>query len=112
MHFQHAFSSVYASFHVQSCAMCRSNMQISYSDTPDIVINFRKSKGHVISDINCILPWTQDELKSADRRTRKLMTMHRALDPRADVAGMYISRKSQEDHREPDHRDTTPGLGN
>ena len=51
--FQHAFSSVYASFHVQSCAMCRSNMQIGYSDAPDIVINFRKSKGHVISDIYC-----------------------------------------------------------
>ena len=53
MHFQHAFSSVYASFHVQSCAMCRSNMQIGYSDAPDIVIHFRKSKGHVISDIYC-----------------------------------------------------------
>ena len=53
MHFQHAFSSVYASFHVQSCAMCQSNMQIGYSDAPDIVIHFRKSKGHVISDIYC-----------------------------------------------------------
>ena len=54
MHFQHAFSSVYASFHVQSCAMCQSNMQIGYSDAPDIVIHFRKSKGHVISDIYCM----------------------------------------------------------
>ena len=40
-----------------------------------------------------ILAWTQDKLKSADRRTRKLMTMHGALDPRADVARKYVSRK-------------------
>ena len=40
-----------------------------------------------------ILACMQDELKSADRRTRKLMTMHGALHPRADVASMYVSRK-------------------
>eukprot|EP00117_Sycon_ciliatum_P020275 scpid110149/ scgid18105/ len=40
-----------------------------------------------------MLAWTQDELKSTDRRTRKLMTMHGALHPRADVARMYVSCK-------------------
>ena len=35
----------------------------------------------------------QDDLEYADRRTGNLMTMHGALDPRADVARMYISRK-------------------
>ena len=49
----HAFSSMYASFNAQSRAMCQSYMQIGYSDAPDIVINYRKSKGHVISTIYC-----------------------------------------------------------
>ena len=40
-----------------------------------------------------ILAWMQDELKSADRRTRKLLTMHGALHPRADEARMHVSRK-------------------
>ena len=35
----------------------------------------------------------QDDLKPADRRTRKLMTMHGTLHPSADVARMYVSRK-------------------
>ena len=31
------------------------------------------------------LKWTRDELKQMDERTRKLMTMHKALHPRDDV---------------------------
>ena len=31
------------------------------------------------------LIWTRDELKQMDQRTRKLMTMHKALQPREDV---------------------------
>ena len=31
------------------------------------------------------LKWTRDELKQIDQRTRKLMTMHKALHPRDDV---------------------------
>ena len=36
---------------------------------------------------------TRDELKQMDQRTRKLMTMHKALNPRDDVDRLYISRK-------------------
>ena len=39
-----------------------------------------------------ILDWTVDELKEMDRKTRKLMTMNRALHPKADVDRLYISR--------------------
>ena len=39
------------------------------------------------------LKWTRDELKQMDQRTRKLMTMHKALHPRDDVNGQYVSRK-------------------
>ena len=39
------------------------------------------------------LQWTRDELKQMDERTRKLMTMHKALHPRDDVSRLYVSRK-------------------
>ena len=39
------------------------------------------------------LKWTRDELKQMDQRTRKLMTMHKALHPRNDVDRLYVSRK-------------------
>ena len=39
------------------------------------------------------LKWTWDELKQMDQRTRKLMTMHKALHPRDDVDRLYVSRK-------------------
>ena len=39
------------------------------------------------------LKWTSDELKQMDQRTRKLMTMHKALHPRDDIDRLYVSRK-------------------
>ena len=39
------------------------------------------------------LKWTRDELRQMDQRTRKLMTMHKALHPRDDVDRIYVSRK-------------------
>ena len=39
------------------------------------------------------LKWTRDELKQIDQRTRKLMTMHKALHPRDDRDRLYVSRK-------------------
>ena len=39
------------------------------------------------------LKWTRGELKQMDQRTRKLMTMHKALHPRDDVDRLYVSRK-------------------
>ena len=37
--------------------------------------------------------WTREEFKQMDQRTRKLMTMHKALHPRDDVDRLYVSRK-------------------
>ena len=39
------------------------------------------------------LKWTRDELKQMEQRTRKLMTMHKALHPRDDVDRRYVYRK-------------------
>ena len=41
------------------------------------------------------LKWTGEELKQMDQRTRKLMTMHKALHPRDDVDRLYVSRKER-----------------
>ena len=39
------------------------------------------------------LYWTGVELEQMVRRTRKLMTMHWALNPKSDIARIYLSRK-------------------
>ena len=39
------------------------------------------------------LRWTREELQQINQRTRKLMTMHKALHPRDDVDRVYVSRK-------------------
>ena len=39
------------------------------------------------------LDWTVDELKAMDRRTRKLLTMHKAFHPKDDVDRLYVGRK-------------------
>ena len=36
--------------------------------------------------------WTQDELKCIDRKTRKLITINRALHPRANASRLYLPR--------------------
>ena len=36
------------------------------------------------------LKWTREELKQMDQRTRKLMTMHKALHHREDVDRQYV----------------------
>ena len=40
-----------------------------------------------------IIKWTVDDLKVMDRKTRKLLTVHRGLHPRSDVDCLYLPRK-------------------
>ena len=40
------------------------------------------------------LKWTREELKQMEQRTRKLITMHKALHPRDDIDRQYVSRKN------------------
>ena len=59
------------------------------------------------------LKWIRKELQQMDWRTKKLMTMHKALHPRNDVDGLYVSRK--EGRGPPAFKisiDTTRGLHN
>ena len=40
-----------------------------------------------------LIDWTQQEILSMDRKTRKLLTLHGALHPRADVDRIYVTRR-------------------
>ena len=40
-----------------------------------------------------VLEWRFDELKELDRKTRKLLTMHKGLHPKSELDRLYISRK-------------------
>ena len=40
-----------------------------------------------------VLEWRFDKLIELDRKTRKLLTMHKALHLKSDVDGLYVSRK-------------------
>ena len=48
---------------------------------------------HLVRYSGPFLKWTKDELRQMDQRTRKLMTMHKALHPKDDVDRLYVSRK-------------------
>ena len=37
-----------------------------------------------------MIDWTKEELQYMDRKTRKLMTIYRALHPQADVDRLYF----------------------
>ena len=39
------------------------------------------------------LYWTGIELEQTDKRTRKLMTLHWVMNPKSEVARIYLSRK-------------------
>ena len=43
------------------------------------------------------LKWTRDERKQMEQRTRKLMTMHKALHPRDDIDYIYREKREEED---------------
>ena len=47
----------------------------------------------IVRYLGPFLKWTRDELKQMNQRTRKLMTMHKALYPRDDVDRLYVSRR-------------------
>ena len=47
----------------------------------------------IVRYLGPFLKWTREELRQMDQRTRKLMTMHKALYPRDDVDRLYVPRK-------------------
>ena len=43
------------------------------------------------------LKWTREELKQIDQRTRKLMTIHKALHHRDKIDRLYLENREEED---------------
>ena len=59
----------------------------------NIIIGINTKAVSLLRYSAAFLDWTGAKLKQMDRRTRKLMTIHWALNPKSDVARIYLSRK-------------------
>ena len=68
------------------------------------ILETKFNGGNLITGINtqaisllrfsdAFIDWTGAELEQIDRGTRKLSTMHWALNPKSDVARIYLPRK-------------------
>ena len=53
---------------------------------------YQRNKYLVCTPRTSFLKWTREELKQIDQRTRKLMTLHKALHPRDYFKSLYVSR--------------------
>ena len=68
------------------------------------ILEVKLNEGNIILGINrwvmsllrssaTFLDWIRAELKQMDRRTRKLLTMHQAWNPKSNKARIYLSIK-------------------
>ena len=68
-----------------------------------MILKSNLNRGNVINAINIravaminygagIIKWKKEELRNIDRKTRKLMNMHRGLHPQVDVDRLYVKR--------------------
>ena len=75
-----------------------------YTDRLKRVLRSKLNSGNLFNAINTwavslyrygagVVEWTKDELKQIDRRTRKMIAMHRGMHPRSDVDRMYVERE-------------------
>ena len=83
----------------------KTNLTTEYYRRIRKVLKSKLNGGNIISAINsravslirygaAIIKWTKDELRVMDRKTRKLLTIHRAMHPQADVDRLYLKRKN------------------
>ena len=82
----------------------KENAKIEYYKQVRKILETKLNGGNIITEITtwaisllrysaAFLDWARAEFEQMDRRTRKFMTMHRALNPKSDVARIYLSRK-------------------
>ena len=81
------------------------NIRKEYFSRLRAVLKSKLNGGNIVKAINTwavpvvrysggIVDWTKEDVENMDRKTRKLMTIHRALHPRSSVARLYLPRKS------------------
>ena len=84
----------------------KNKIQKEYLGRTRKLLEIKLSSGNLIKGINTwavllvrysvpYLNWTRDELRQMDQKTRKLMTMHKALHPRDDVDILYVPKKKE-----------------
>ena len=59
----------------------------------NIITGINTSEISLLRYSSAFLDWTGAELEQMDMRTRKLITMDQALNPKSDAARIYLSRK-------------------
>ncbi|XP_067950259.1 uncharacterized protein [Watersipora subatra] len=81
----------------------KANIKKEYIHRLMKVLKSNLTAGNLITAINTwavslyrygagIIQWTKAELQQLDRRTRKLVTMHKGLYPRSDVDRVYVEK--------------------
>ena len=81
----------------------KENLKREYIRRVRKILKSKLNGGNIIQAINAravsiirygagIINWRVDELKAVDRKTRKLLTINRALHPQADVDRLYYKR--------------------
>ena len=82
----------------------KDNIRKEYIQRIKAILKSKLNSGNMVKAINTwavpvirytagIVEWTKMELCNLDRKTRKMMTIHRALHPRANVNRLYAPRK-------------------
>ena len=82
----------------------KDNIKEEYIKRVKAVLKSGLNSGNLVTAINTwavpvvrysagIVEWTKLELDNMDRKTRKIMNMHKALHPRSNVDRLYIPRK-------------------
>ncbi len=81
----------------------KKNIRAEYFRRIRKILNSKLNGGNIITAINSravavvrysagIVKWTKEEMRKMDTKTRKLMTINRALHPQADVDRLYVKR--------------------
>ena len=81
----------------------KKNIRTEYFRRIRKILKSKMNGGNVINAINSravavvrytagIVKWTKDEMRKMDTKTRKLLTIYRALHPQADVDRLYVKR--------------------
>lgn len=87
------------------CREMKEKISNEYKRRVRKILESKLNGGNVIQGINtyavsllrysaAFIDWTKDEVRQLDKRTRKLMTMHKALHPKSDVDRLYLPRKN------------------
>ena len=82
----------------------KNNIKKEYFNRIRRILKSKLNAGNIVTAMNTwaislirygagIVKWNKEELQTMDRKTRKMMTIHGALHPKADVDRLYIPRK-------------------